>query len=198
MARRILELPRLPRLVVAATALSAATVSDGFIYLLLQRTVGFSAGLFPLLYVGTAGCYLLLAVPAGHLADRVGRQRAFLAGYALLAGVYLATLQLEIGPLGVIGCLVLLGAYYALTDGVLMALASGWLPQERRGSGLALLTTATSIARLVASVLFGALWTQYGMGTAIPVFLFALVGAMAVTGVALRATASHGVNDGSD
>ena len=184
--RRILELPGLPRLVVAATALGAATVSDGFIYLLLQRAMGFNAGLFPLLYVGTAGCYLLLAVPAGQLADRVGRPRAFLAGYALLAGVYVSTLQPGIGLLGVCVCLVLLGAHYALTDGVLMALASGLLPQERRGSGLALLTTASSIARLLASVLFGALWTQYGMGTAIPVFLIALVGAMAVTAIALR------------
>ena len=194
-ARRILELPRLPRVVVAATALSAATVSDGFIYLLLQRAVGFSAGLFPLLYVGTAGFYLLLAVPAGHLADRVGRQRTFLGGYALLAAVYLATLQPGIGPLGIFGCLALLGAHYALTDGVLMALASGWLPPERRGSGLALLTTATSVARLMASVLFGALWAQYGMGTAIPVFLLALVGAMAVTWVALS---GDGVARGND
>lgn len=184
----ILRTPGLLRLTVAATMLAAATVSDGFLYLLLQREAGFSPGLFPLLYVGTSGCYLALAVPAGGLADRLGRQRAFLAGYGLLAAAYLTTMQSGIGFPGIAGCLILLGAHYALTDGVLMAFASGRLPAERRGSGLALLTTAAGLARLSGSVAFGALWTRYGAGTAVPVFLIALVAAIAGAAVLLRDT----------
>ena len=185
-ARRILEEPGLLRLTVAASLLGAVTISDGFLYLLLQREAGFSPGLFPLLYVGTSACYLLAAVPAGRLADRVGRQRAFLVGYGLLAGAYLAAMQSGTGVPGVAACLVLLGAHYALTDGVLMAFASGRLPPERRGSGLALLTTATSLARLLASVLFGVLWTRYGVETAVPVFLIGLGTAIAIAVVVLR------------
>ena len=186
--RGILEVPGLRRLTVAATLLGAATVSDGFLYLLLQREAGFSPGLFPLLYVGTSGCYLALAVPAGGLADRIGRQRAFIAGYGLLAAAYAATMQSGIGLPGVAACLLLLGAHYALTDGVLMALASGRLPPQQRGRGLAVLTTAGSLARLLASVVFGALWTRYGAATAVPVFLIALLAAMAVAAVLLRHT----------
>ena len=185
-ARRILEEPGLLRLTVAASLLGAVTISDGFLYLLLQREAGFSPGLFPLLYVGTSACYLLAAVPAGRLADRVGRQRAFLVGYGLLAGAYLAAMESGTGVPGVAACLVLLGAHYALTDGVLMAFASGRLPPERRGSGLALLTTATSLARLLASVLFGVLWTRYGVETAVPVFLIGLGTAIAIAVVVLR------------
>ena len=184
----ILRDPGLLRLTAAATMLGAATVSDGFLYLLLQREAGFSPGLFPLLYVGTSACYLTLAVPAGGLADRIGRQRAFLAGYGLLAAAYLTTMQPGIGLPGLAACLLLLGAHYALTDGVLMAFASGRLPAEQRGSGLALLTTATGLARLLGSVLFGALWTRYGAGTAVPVFLIALVAAIAGAAVLLRDT----------
>ena len=185
-AADILLVPGLLRLTAAATLLGAATVSDGFLYLLLQREAGFSPGLFPLLYVGTSGCYLLLAVPAGGLADRIGRQRAFLAGYGLLAAAYAGTMQPGIGLPGVAGCLFLLGAYYALTDGVLMALASGRLPPERRGSGLALLTTAASLARLLASVLFGALWMRFGAAPALSAFLIALVVGLATSAVLLR------------
>ena len=196
--RGILEVPGLRRLTVAATLLGAATVSDGFLYLLLQREAGLSPGLFPLLYVGTSGCYLALAVPAGGLADRIGRQRAFLAGYGLLAAAYAATMQSGIGLPGVAACLLLLGAHYALTDGVLMAFASGRLPAERRGRGLALLTTAGSLARLLASVVFGALWARYGAATAVPVFLIALLAAMAVAAVLLRDTVVEANDDGSD
>ena len=186
----ILRDPGLLRLTVAARMLGAATVSDGFLYLLLQREAGFSPGLFPLLYVGTSGCYLALAVPAGGLADRIGRQRAFLAGYGLLAAAYVATMQSGIGLPGLAACLLLLGAHYALTDGVLMAFASGRLPPERRGSGLALLTTAAGLARLLGSIVFGALWTRYGAGTAVPVFLIALAAAIAAAAVLLRDTGS--------
>ena len=192
LATRILHVPGLLRLTAAAAMLGAATVSDGFLYLLLQREAGFSPGLFPLLYVGTSGCYLALAVPAGRLADRIGRQRAFLAGYGLLAAAYAATMQPGIGLPGMAACLLLLGAHYALTDGVLMAFASGRLSPERRGSGLALITTAASLARLLASVAFGTLWTRYGAGTAVPVFLIALVAAMAVAAFLLRNTEAKG------
>lgn len=180
-AGRILQQPGLLRLTLAATLLSAATVSDGFIYLVLQREVGFSAGLFPLLYVGTACSYLLLAVPAGRLADKVSRRSAFVCGYGLLALVYLVVMQPEVGLAGMVGCLGLLGGYYALTDGVLMALASRLLPEGRRGTGMAVVTTATSVTRLVASLVFGALWTQLGSGFAFGVFLAGLLLALSTT-----------------
>jgi predicted MFS family arabinose efflux permease len=174
------------RLMLAALVLSFATVSDGFIYLALQREIGFDAGLFPLLYVGTAASYLLLAVPAGRLADRFGRRATFLTGYALLAVVYVVALNPGSGGLGVGACLALLGAYYAMTDGVLMALASAILPTEQRASGLALLGTVVSVARLMPALVFGAIWTRFELDSSLILFLGALGVAMAVAGAALR------------
>ena len=52
-----------------------------------------------------------------------------------------------------------------------MALGSAIVPAEVRGSGLALLRTVTSLARLVASIAFGALWTLAGFETAIVCFV---------------------------
>ena len=51
-----------------------------------------------------------------------------------------------------------------------MALGSSVVPEEVRGSGLALLRTATNIARLLASLAFGALWTSGGHRPAIACF----------------------------
>ena len=83
--------------------------------------------------------------------------------------------------------LALLGTYYAATDGVLMAMGSMHVPEAMRGSGLALLGTATSVARLFASLVFGGLWTWLGLETAIAVFAVALVAAMLVGARSLRA-----------
>ena len=170
-------------MLIIGAALSLATLSDGFIYLTLQRRLDFNVGFFPLLYVATALIFMLLAVPVGRLADRIGRGRVFVGGYALLLAVYAALLLPWLGPAQVVVYLGLLGAYYAATDGVLMALGSAVLPEDLRTSGLALLTTATSLARLVASVLFGLLWTWRGLEVAVAMFAVGLVTAMLLTAV---------------
>jgi MFS family permease len=174
-AAGLLGVRRYRALVLVGSALALATVSDGFVYLGLQRRLDFDVTFLPLLYVGTALTYMLLAVPVGRLADRIGRVRVFLAGYLSLLLVYASLLVTSTGSAGVLATLVLFGVYYAATDGVLMALVSAVVPPALRGSGLALLATSTTLARLAASVLFGGLWTAFGIRTAIVAFATGLV-----------------------
>ena len=185
-AAQLLRVRGVAPLLLAGTVLSLATISDGFLYVTMQRRVEFAARFFPLLYVATAAVFMLLAVPAGRLADRIGRARVFIGGYALLLVVYVSLLVPWTGPLPVIADLILLGAYYAATDGVLMALASAIVPPEQRAGGMALLTTATSLARLAGSILFGVLWTWRGVGFAVALSLAGLSAAILVGSVALR------------
>ena len=173
-------------LLLAGTVLSLATVSDGFLYLMLQRRVGFEVRFFPLLYVVTAAIFMLLAVPVGRLADRVGRAPVFIGGYVLLLVVYGSLLAPWTGSVPVMLDLVLLGAYYAATDGVLMALAGALLPAGQRASGMSLLTTGTSLARLAGSILFGLLWTWRGVGFAVALSTASLTAAILCGSVALR------------
>jgi MFS family permease len=172
-------------LVVAAGTLALVTMSDGFLYLALQRRLDFDVRLLPLLYVGTALVYMALAVPMGRLADRHGRGRVFLGGYVLLVVAYGLLLLPSLGVAGLVTFLVVFGAYYAATEGVLMALGSALLPPALRGSGLALIVTATSLARLAASILFGALWTVAGMEAAVAAFAVALTLSLPVAAVVL-------------
>lgn len=173
-AAALVREPRFGMLLVVSTALSLATISDGFFYLVLQRGMHFSIGFFPLLYVGTSLAYFLLAIPVGAVADRVGTGRVFVAGYVLLLLVYTALLRGSFSTPAVFLYLTVFGAYYAATDGVLRAHASALLPEELRTSGLGLLTTATSLASLFGSILFGALWTWRGPHFAVVCFFVAL------------------------
>ena len=184
----LLLAPRFRALVVAASLLGVATISDAFLYLALQRHLGLSPMAFPLLFVGSSLAYMLLAVPIGRLADRVGRGRVFLGGYVVLLPVYASLLVPRRGLPALALGLALVGASYAATDGVLAALASSTLDEDVRGSGLAVVTTATNLARFVASVGFGALWTLAGLDTAVLASGIALVVAILVTAVVLRAT----------
>lgn len=184
--KQLLRVKGVTPLLVAGALLSLATISDAFLYVAFQHRVEFAARYFPLLYVATAAIFMVLAVPAGRLADRIGRARVFIGGYALLLAVYVSLLVPWTVPAPVIVDLILLGAYYAATDGVLMALAGAVLPPEQRASGMALLTTGTSLARLTGSILFGLLWTWRGVGFAVAVSLAALFATIVVGSVALR------------
>ncbi len=187
-AARLLGIARFRGLLVAGGVLSLATASDAFIFLALQQELDLGTSQFPLLFVGSAAAYMALAVPMGRLADRVGRARVLVAGYGLLLGVYAMLLAPVGGWVLLVSSLGLLGAYYAATDGVLMALGSAIVPEPLRGSGLAILGTSTSLMRFVASIAFGALWTVWSIDVAIACFGVALLlaGALAATLLPLR------------
>jgi MFS family permease len=169
----------LRRITVCALLLGLATVSDSFVYLLLQRRLGVPDRWFALLPLGTAAAFLLLAVPLGRLADRVGRWRVFLAGHGALLTAYAILLTSWHGTALPYAVLLLHGGFYAATDGVLMAVASDSVPEELRSSGLALVQTGQAAARFVCSLGFGAAWTLWGDRTA----LMASAAALAVCAV---------------
>lgn len=167
--------------------LSIVTISDGFLYLLLQEKGGIGAGLFPLFYVVTACCYMLLSIPAGVVADRLGRMPVLLGGYSVLALLYLFLMTLAGGGLwSVAVCLFLLGSFYAATEGVLMAMVSALVPSYTRASGLALMITGVGLGKLISSVVFGWMWQAYGIGPSLAVFGLALAALLPVVGWRLR------------
>jgi MFS family permease len=175
--RSALGLVRKPRfrvLLLAAGGLALATVSDALIYVGLQQRIDFEPAVFPLLFVITALAYMALAIPVGQLADRIGRVPVLLAGHALLLFVYAALLLPSLGYGGLCAALVLLGAYFAATDGVTVALAGALLPERLQASGIGMLTTFVSVGRLLSSLAFGALWYAGGLETATVVFAIGL------------------------
>jgi MFS family permease len=173
--------PRFKYLVLAAAALGVATISDAFLYLTLQHRMTFATSFLPLLYVATSLVYFLCALPVGRLADRIGRGRVLVAGYTLLLAVYTVLLLPGLSGVALVGCILMFGAYYAATDGVLMAFASSMLPEEVRTTGLAVLTAATGLGTLAASVIFGGLWTIWGPESAVTAFAGGLFVAILLT-----------------
>ncbi|MFH9419513.1 MFS transporter [Streptomyces sp. NPDC017529] len=167
------------RIMLAAALLGAATIGDSFVYLLLQKQLDFAVRWFPLLPLGTAAVYLLLAVPAGRLGDRVGRRVPFLLGHVALLAAYVLLLIAGDGTALMAGVLLLVGVFYAATDGVLMALAGPVLPAARRASGMALLQTGQALSRLLAAAGFGAAWTLWGSRAALVAAAVVLAAALA-------------------
>ncbi|MGO1885425.1 MAG: MFS transporter [Citricoccus sp.] len=151
----------LKRLLVAAGVLGLLTVGDGFIYLAIMSHGHLDPLWFPLLFVGTNAVFLILAIPVGRMADQTSRGAVLVLGHLFLAGAYLAAAMggswIALGL-----ALVMLGVFYAATDGVLAALAGQLSPQGRTATGIGAAQTVVAVTRLVASTGFGALWVLFG------------------------------------
>ncbi|QFU94120.1 MFS transporter [Amycolatopsis sp. YIM 10] len=177
---------RIRRITVAAGLLGLVTISDAFVFVVLQKTSGLPLELLPLLPLGTALVFLAAAVPMGLAADRFGRWPVFFAGHVVLLGVY-AVLLVPGGGFGVaIAALAGHGLFYAATDGVLMAYAGPLVPESLRASGLAVVQTGQAVARLVSSVAFGFLLAAMTTRSAVLLVLIAFVLALAGSAFLLK------------
>lgn len=195
---RLRELFRGPlgRVLVVAGVLGALTVGDGFIYLALMEHGQFDIKWFPLLFVGSNAVFLLLAVPMGKLADKTSRAVLFVMGHLGLAGAYLSA---AVGGsiVSVALALVLLGAFYAATDGVLAALAGQLSPAGSTSTGIGTAQTVVAVARLVSATGFGILWVWIGATTALLVVTLGLLGLMPMTLKLLRGIDGPSAGSGS-
>lgn len=189
---RSLAQPSMVRLLIVAGGLGLLTIGDGFLYLALLDRGEFAVHWFPLLYVATSVAYLVLAVPFGILADRIGRIRMMVLGHVALVVAYAASLL----PIGAAGAtllvVVLLGVFYAATDGVLAAAAGLLVPADARARGIATAQTVVAVSRMGASAGFGVLWFWIGPADALLCVAAALCLAVPVAYVAVRGIRPNG------
>jgi hypothetical protein len=87
----------------------------------------------------------------------------------------------------------LLGLFYAATDGVLAALASRLVSPEKVATGIGSAQTVVALCRMAASAGFGILWFAIGAAPAMLVAAVALTAALVVTAV-LMGTSHNGTS----
>lgn len=188
--RALLHSRAFVRRVGLAGLLTVFTVSDAFVFLALLERDEDLARVFPLLAVGLALCYTVFALPVGRLADRWGRLRVYLAGHVALLAVY----AVVVGSLGTVAtavlALLLLGLYYAATDGVLAAAVSATLPEVSRASGLSVAHTVVAVAAFVSSLGFGVLSGLVGASPAYLLMGGGLALALGAAATAVRRTST--------
>ena len=155
-----------------------ASSTDAFL-LLRARNVGIELWQLPLLWAFFNGVKAALGVPGGALADRIGRTRTILAGWAVYAAAYVGFAFVR-GPAALWALFAFYALFYALTEGAERALVADLAPAHLRGKAFGAFHASVGLAALPASVLFGLWWKLLGPRAAF------LIGA----GLALLATAA--------
>jgi MFS family permease len=160
-----------------ATALFGIGNSSNAFLILQTKEIGASLTMTILIYAGFNLVAALISYPAGFLSDRLGRRTILLLALAIFLVTYLGFALAGHVPL--IGVLfVLYGLYQGIFRSVGKALASDYVPQQLRASGVGWYNTTVGLCGLIANLIAGWLWDQVGHAI---VFLFGA--AFAVVGI---------------
>jgi MFS family permease len=150
--------PLLAYLVVTAI-FSLGNSSDAFLIIRANRDLGITPFLVPILYLVFNFVYSALSIPAGLLADKVGRRRVALIGFAVFAGSY-AWMALAGSAAAAWGVFILYGVYMGIADGNGRALLGEFSGGDRRGTAYGAYHMVVGLAALPASVIAGVLYDR--------------------------------------
>ena len=137
---------------------SLANASDTFL-LLRMSDLGIAAFWIPLLWSALHVVKVVASVVGGDLSDRLGRRTLIAAGWMVYAAVY-AVFGFADSMSIVIATFLAYGVYFGLTEGVEKAWIADMTPAGARGTAFGIYNAALGIGSLVASIMFGAIWTR--------------------------------------
>jgi len=143
-----------------AAVFTLARFSEAFL-LLRAQSAGLALAFVPAVMVVMNIVYALSAWPAGALSDSIGRYRLLVAGFALLI---VADLVLALGSsvAAVMIGVALWGLHMGLTQGLLSALVADTAPPALRGTAFGGFNLVSGLAQLLASIVAGGLWDEFG------------------------------------
>jgi len=164
-----------------ATALFGIGNSSNAFLILQTQDMGASLTTTILIYAAFNLVAALISYPAGYLSDRLGRRNILVLAFAIFLITYLGfALTRNVVLISLL--FVFYGLYQGIFRSVGKALASDYVPQQLRASGVGWYSTIVGLSGLVASLIAGWLWDQVGHAS---VFFFGAAFAV-VGGIALQ------------
>lgn len=158
-----------------------ARFSEAFLVLRAQHG-GIPIALVPLVMVAMNLIYALSAYPFGKLSDQMSHMRLLTLGLLVLIAADLVLAMNDHWAVVFLG-VGLWGLHMGMTQGLLAAMVADTAPADLRGTAFGFFNLASGLAMLIASVLAGFLWDQFG--ASFTFYAGAVFSGIAVTGLTL-------------
>ncbi len=137
-----------------------ARFSEAFLVLRAQQG-GIPVALVPLVMVAMNVIYAVSAYPFGHLSDRVSHIKLLMLGLIVLIAADL-TLAYDDHWKVVLAGISLWGVHMGITQGLLATMVADTAPADLRGTAFGFFNLVSGLAMLLASVVAGLLWDEFG------------------------------------
>jgi MFS family permease len=137
-----------------------ARFSEAFLVLRAQHG-GIPIALVPLVMVAMNLIYAVSAYPFGKLSDQMSHMKLLTLGLLVLIAADLVLAVNDHWAVVVLG-VGLWGLHMGMTQGLLATMVADTAPADLRGTAFGFFNLASGLAMLIASVLAGFLWDQFG------------------------------------
>jgi MFS family permease len=133
--------------------------------LLNAQEAGIADSLIPLVYSAINVAHTAIAIPAGVLSDRIGKEKVMILGY----GIFFSTALLFLLPATVYVALlvaIMYGAYFGVVETVQRALIPDYVGENLKGTAYGIYYLVVGSAFFVSNVVVGSLWEYFGSSLA--------------------------------
>jgi MFS family permease len=137
-----------------------ARFSEAFLVLRAQQS-GIPIAVIPLVMVAMNLVYASTAYPFGRLSDRMDHRTLLASGLVVLIAADLVLAIFEHWSLVLAG-VALWGVHMGMTQGLLATMVANQAPADLRGTAYGCFNLACGLSMLIASIVAGLLWDQFG------------------------------------
>jgi MFS family permease len=153
-------------LLVISAIFSVGTFNYSFI-LLKASDLGIGKDVIPLVYAVINISHTIIGIPAGVLADRIGKEKVLIIGYFM----FLVSAMLMIGLSGnshyAYVLAAIFGLYVGISETVQRAVIPKYISSDLRGTAFGLYNVVVGTCFFISNITFGFLWDNYNLITAI-------------------------------
>lgn len=133
--------------------------STDALLLVKANEAGIKVAFIPLVYLVTNVVSVAAAIPAGSLADRIGKEKLLIAGFLIYSIVYFF-FGLNVGEGALFVLFAFYGLYSAATDGIQKAFIADVADVNKKGTALGIYNAMLGITLLPASIIAGVLYDR--------------------------------------
>jgi MFS family permease len=138
-----------------------------FSFILLNaQEAGIANEFIPLVYAAVNVAHVAIAIPAGVLSDRVGKEKIMVLGYSVFLSSVMLILLLPLNGFDAFLVAVFYGAYFGIIETVQRALVPEYVDRNLVGTAYGIYYLIVGSAFFVSNAVVGSLWEYFGASIA--------------------------------
>lgn len=139
-----------------------------FSFILLKSLdLGVIESSIPLVYAAINITHTAISIPAGIIADRIGKEKILILGYGVLLISSFLMVLLSGNFLYAFVIALIYGIYVGITETVQRAVLPRYADSNVRGTAYGLYNLVIGVGFFIGNILFGYFWDAYSLGVAI-------------------------------
>jgi MFS family permease len=153
------------RLLIIVGIFSLGVFNFSFVLLNAQEA-GIVDSFIPLVYAVVNVAHVAIAIPAGVLSDRVGKEKVMVLGYSVFLSSVMLILFLPINGFNAFLVAVFYGAYFGIIETVQRAIIPEYVDRNLVGTAYGIYYLVVGSAFFVSNAVVGSLWEYFGSSIA--------------------------------